>query len=387
MAIVTAMLLVIFGMVISFTRTNLERESISMMQTVAQSPFQLGRPDDIPDEVRLPYFTVQINQRGEVIASGGGYYDLSDEEFIKNVINDALSVESETGVLKEYSLRFLKNSGPMGQTIVFADTSSESATIRNLISTCVFIGIISFVAFLGISIMLSIWAVKPVDKAWKQQKQFVADASHELKTPLTVIITNAELLQDKNCSEEEKKQFSENILSMSHQMRGLTENLLELARVDNGATKMVFAPVNFSDLVYDAILPFEPLYFEKNLNLYYRIDKDITVSGSREHLKQVADILLDNAMKYSFENTAVRVELSKKERFCVLSVKSIGENIPKEELKNIFKRFYRTDKARSMDGSYGLGLSIAESIISEHKGKIRAESENGENTFFVQIPI
>ncbi len=387
MVMVTAMLLVIFGMVISFTRTNLETESVSMMQTIAQSSFKPSRPGDPPEEVLLPYFTVQITPGGEIIANGGDYFDLSDGDFIKEITNKSLSSDDVTGVIKEYNLRFYVSEKPDGVIIIFADISSETATLTNLLSTCAFIGTISFVAFLGISVLLSSWAVKPVAAAWKQQKQFVADASHELKTPLTVIITNSELLQDDSYSDDEKRRFSKSILSTSLQMRGLTENLLDLARVDNGSSKMVFAPVNFSDTVYDAVLPFEPLYFEKNLRLYYRIDKDIVLNGSREHLKQVVDILLDNAMKYSFEDTAVRTELYKKDKYCVLSVKSAGETISKEDLKNIFKRFYRVDKARSMNQSYGLGLSIAESIVSEHKGRIWAESKNGENTFFVQLPL
>ena len=109
--------------------------------------------------------------------------------------------------------------------------------------------------------------------------------------------------------------------------------------------------------------------------------------GSTEQLRGVADILLDNALKYSFDETSVWVELIKKERFCVLSVKSIGEHIGKDDLKNIFKRFYRIDEARTDGESYGLGLSIAETIIEEHKGKIWAESKENENVFYVQIPI
>ena len=174
---------------------------------------------------------------------------------------------------------------------------------------------------------------------------------------------------------------------MSKRMRGLVENLLDLARADNGTSKMVFEKLNFSDLVYESILPFEPVYFENGKNLYYRLDKDINLWGSADYLKQTVDILLDNANKYSFENTAIRVELIKKEKHCVLSVKSEGEHISKENLKNIFKRFYRVDEARTDGESYGLGLSIAESIVKEHKGKIWAESKENDNIFFVQIPI
>lgn len=387
MAIITAVLFVIFGMIITSTSANLERESIAFMQIASKSSFLPGRPGELPEETRTPFFTVKISPNGVVSADGGSFFDLSDRAMLEEIVDSAFYSEEKTGIIKNYNLRFLKEETPGGTTIIFADISSEQATIINLIKTCFFIGIISFGVFFGISVLLARWAIKPIENAWKQQKQFVADASHELKTPLTVILTNAELLQSEDCTETDKNRLSGNIYSMSKRMRGLVENLLDLARADNGTSKMVFEKLNFSDLVYESILPFEPVYFENGKNLYYRIDKDITVNGDSEHLKQVSDILLDNALKYSFEGTSVRVELSKKEKCCILSVKSEGEHIEKEDIKNIFKRFYRVDKSRTGGESYGLGLSIAETIVKEHKGKIWAESKENDNIFFVQILI
>lgn len=387
MTIITAVLFVIFGMIITSTSANLERDSLAFMQIAVKSSFMPGRPGELPEEARIPFFTVKISQSGVVTADGGSFFDLSDKAMLKEIVNTAYSSEEKTGFIKNYNLRFLKEENSGGITIVFADISSEQATIVNLIKTCAVIGVISFAVFFGISVLLARWAIKPVENAWKQQKQFVADASHELKTPLTVILTNAELLQNEDCTEDERNRFSDNIYLMSKRMRGLVENLLDLARADNGTSKMFFEKLNFSDLVYETVLPFEPLYFENGKNLFYRLDKDINIWGSADYLKQTVDILLDNANKYSFDSTAVRVELIKKEKHCLLSVKSEGEHLSKENLKNIFKRFYRIDEARTDEEGYGLGLSIAEGIIREHKGKIWAESKGNENTFFVQIPI
>lgn len=242
------------------------------------------------------------------------------------------------------------------------------------------------VIFLGISIFLSRWVIRPVETAWNQQRQFVADASHELKTPLAVIMSNAELLQSEDTSENDRRTFSQNILSMTYQMRFLVENMLEMARVDNGTAKMPFATVDFSELISNAALSFQLLYEEKGLGLRCTVPEGIQVHGSEQHLYQVMDVLLDNALKYSAPGGTVSVDFVSTERGCRLSVASPGEPIAKEDLKNIFKRFYRADKARAMNGSYGLGLSIAESIVQAHKGKIWAESENGYNTFFVQLP-
>ena len=386
MLIVTTMLCVIFGTMFSFTKQNLEAESIRMMQDIAQEPFLLGRPNENADNIRLPYFTLQIGMRGALIATGGGYYDLSDKNFLAEVMTAALNHPEQTGTLKAYDLRFYRQTLPTGEILVFADTSSEQTTLLNMVKNFSLIGLISFLLFLGISLLLARWAVKPVDQAWAQQKQFVADASHELKTPLTVILTNAELLQAPDLEETDRSQFSGNILAMSHQMRGLVEGLLELARVDNGAVKISFAPLNLSALVEDAVLPFEPLYFEKGLELESHLEPDLQLKGSDSHLRQVVEILLDNAMKYADPQTKVWVTLHRSGRDHLLTVANVGTPLTPEECKAIFKRFYRTDKVRSMTGSYGLGLPIAEGIVTAHKGRIWAETNNGYNIFHVQLP-
>ena len=386
MAIAMLMVGGILGVVIHFTGASMQMQSVSMMRAIAASPFQqrnLGKPEG--DEVRLPFFTVQIGNRGELIAADGGYFDLSDREYLQQIVNLALEGEGEHGKLREYDLRYLKARTPLGFSIVFADTATEEATIRSMIYGSVGIFLAAMVIFLGISILLSGWVIKPVATAWDQQRQFVADASHELKTPLAVIMSNAELIRNEEITEEDKRTFSGNILDMTYQMRSLVENMLEMARVDNGTVKMNLVPVDLSQLVADAVLSFQLLYEERGMGLRCRVSEGIGINGSEQHLYQVMDVLLDNALKYGAEGGTVSVELTGSGRSCLLSVSSPGESISKEDLKNIFKRFYRADKARAMNGSYGLGLSIAESVVLAHKGKIWAESESGYNTFYVQF--
>lgn len=386
MVIVTAMLLVIFGTVLHFTQANLEQQSERMLQSVLESRGH-PRPGELSGQAQLPYFYVSVNSFGELSATFSGYYDLTDTDALQEIISLTLSDPAQSGVLKDCGLRFLKRTTPFGQSIVFADMSSELATMGSLVKNCVIIGIASFIAFLGLSFLLAGWAVKPVESAWNQQRQFVSDASHELKTPLTVILTNAELLQQGGYAEEDREKFVSSILTMSHQMRGLVESLLELARVDNGGQNMVFSRLNYSELVTDALLPFEPVYFEKGLLLESEVAEGVFVKGSAQHLKQVLDILLDNASKYAAPDSTVQVTLRTQGAHCLLSAANPGEEISKEDLKNIFKRFYRVDKARSMNHSYGLGLAIAEGILHRHNGKIWAESGGGINTFFVQLPL
>ena len=386
MVIVTAMLLVIFGTVLHFTQANLAQQSERMMQSVLENRGH-PRPGELSGQAQLPYFYVSVNSFGELSATFSGYYDLTDTDALQEIISLTLSDPAQSGVLKDCGLRFLKRTTPFGQSIIFADMSSELATMGSLVKNCVIIGIASFIAFLGLSFLLAGWAVKPVESAWNQQRQFVSDASHELKTPLTVILTNAELLQQGGYAEEDREKFVSSILTMSHQMRGLVESLLELARVDNGGQNMVFSRLNYSELVTDALLPFEPVYFEKGLLLESEVAEGVFVKGSAQHLKQVLDILLDNASKYAAPDSTVQVTLRTQGAHCLLSAANPGEEISKEDLKNIFKRFYRVDKARSMNHSYGLGLAIAEGIIHRHNGKIWAESGGGINTFFVQLPL
>lgn len=387
MVIVTITICVILGLVLNSTHSDLEHQSIRMMQSIAEKPAHLGRPNELPEEIRLPYFSLHVGPKGELMATGGGYYDLSDQEFLNELIEVSNASEQQTGVISEYNLRFFRSNSPRGQHLIFADISSELNTMNSLLRTCVIIGVLSFLAFLGISLLLARWAVKPVEKAWDQQKQFVADASHELKTPLTVITTNAELLQDPQCDEQTRSMFARNILTESQQMRGLTESLLNLARADNAATGMILAETDFGRVVSSASLPFEAVFFEAGLTFASEIDPEIRVRGSEPHLRQVVDILLDNARKYSYPGTQVSLTLRRTGRSqCVLSVSNRGDAISSEDLQNIFKRFYRVDTARSMNQSYGLGLSIAQTIVQTHKGKIWAESKEGLNTFRVQLP-
>ena len=384
-----AMLMVgsILGLVVYFTGQIMEMQSINMMRTIATAPFQQGNIGKPNDEVRLPFFTVQVSSRGEVITVGGGYFDLSDRANVQQIVDIALSDEQETGELKAYELRYLKGMTPRGMTIVFADTSTESATLQDLLHSCIFIFAAVMILFFFIGISLSQWAIKPVAIAWDQQRQFVADASHELKTPLSVIMTSAELMQSEETTAEDCRKFSQNILSTSYQMRSLVENMLEMARVDNGSASMRFSSLDFSQLVNDAVLSFQLLYEEKEMGLRSDICDGIILRADEHHLYQVMDVLLDNALKYSEPHSTVKVGLSRTGRECLLSVAGRGEPLSKQELKDVFKRFYRADRARAMNGSYGLGLSIAESVVEAHKGKIWAESKGGYNTFYVQLPL
>ena len=269
---------------------------------------------------------------------------------------------------------------------MFTDAAGERAALRSLIRVCIAVGAGSFVLFLGISLLLSKWAVRPVEEAWRQQKQFVADASHELKTPLTVIMANAELLTQEEYDAEQKARFSRSILSMSQRMRRLVEQLLELARLDSAQDVPPMEPLDLSALTEDCLLPFEPVFYEAGLPLEAEIEKGLIVRGDGQSLRQVVDILLDNAQKYAEPGT-VRLQLKKQGHHAVLTLRNPAAELSKAGQKAIFKRFTRGDSARGSTGSYGLGLPIAESLVSRCGGRIGCDWEAGEIRFRVSLPL
>ena len=286
MSVVTIMMAAVFWLIFTFTSANLRRESIHMMQDIAGQPFQLEAPDQLAENVRLPSFTLQVDPGGTLLEAGGGYYDLSNREFLDSLVRPAMASPHQLGVLDEYDLRYYRFESPQTRSVVFADISSERATLDGLLRTCPIIGVISFFGFLWASILLSKWAVRPVEQAWKEQRQFIAAASHELKTPLTVIMTNAQLMSSPGCDEQKHAKFLDSILVMSRQMKKLTEQMLELARSESAEPGLAFAPVAWSGLVSRTVLPFESVFFEKGMELKVEVEEKIQVIGENMNIRR-----------------------------------------------------------------------------------------------------
>lgn len=387
MTIMSLMLMVILGLILHFTQRNFQMNSMEIMRNTIMEQRAPHRPDGRQPFVPFPYFILGYDEEGALFSHGGeSFFDLSDTGFLEELM--ALAGEQpKSGLLRPYKLRYLSMTTPEGeQRAVFMDASSELSAMEGLLRNCIFIGAASLLVFFALSVFLARVIVKPVEYAWNQQRQFVADASHELKTPLTVIGTNAELLCSSDYDAADKGRFAENIVSVTRQMRSLVEGLLELARADNGSMQMNMERLNMSRLVSDTLLLFEVLYYENGLSLESAVEENIYLRGSERYLSQLMEILLDNALKYSTPGSSVNVRLERQVGGCLLSVENSGEAISQADLKNIFKRFYRADKARRSEGGYGLGLAIAESVVKAHKGRIWAESEKGLNRFFVRLP-
>lgn len=377
MVLVTAMLWAILAVVLHSTQAGLASESMRVMEAAAlPGPQRPAGPGWGPR-----CFTLEPGPGGELIASPGAD-SFGGEAWLRQVWEAARG--RQEGLLEEEGLRFRRVGPPERQKVVFADASGELAAMASLRRSCLLVGSGGFLAFLGLSILLARWAVGPVDQAWRRQQQFVADASHELKTPLTVILANAELLADPGCTGGER--LAGNILTVARQMRSLVERLLELARMDAGKGEAQ-EPVDLSRLVGDALLPFEPVFFEAGLTLESRVEEGIWVRGSGVQLAQAADILLDNARKYAAPGSAVSLRLERTGRWCLLRVATAGEPLTRQERQDVFKRFYRADPARAREGGCGLGLSIARSIAAAHRGRIWAESGPAGNVFLIRLPV
>lgn len=340
------------------------------------------------EKVQLPYFTVQITGQNTLLVLANQFFDTSDQDTLLQVVNDALEYPSDTGPINrgDYQLRFLRVNTILGYRIAFVDLTQEQSTLTSLARNLAFVSLGTLAVFFGISLLLAQWAVRPVEKSWKQQRQFVADASHELKTPLTVILSSLDMLEQYGESEPEKKQrWLDNVRASSIQMKTLVEEMLVLARSDNATQQVTMAPCSLSDVVEDALMLFEPLAFEQGKTLEEDIDPHIQVTGDAGLLRRVVDIYLDNACKYSPTGSVIRVSLKEEGRRALLSVHSQGQPIPRDQLERIFERFYRADPSRTQEG-YGLGLAIATELAKLHHGRVWAQSDDTGNTFFFSLP-
>ena len=232
-------------------------------------------------------------------------------------------------------------------------------------------------------------SIRPVSDAIISQRQFISDASHELKTPLTVIINNIgnlkNLLSKENFGTQSIDLIKKNIYGideMSTRMKHLTEDLLNLGRLENWQDrKEQMQPVELSKLTDNECMYFEPLFFEDSKSLDYNIADNISILGDAKKIKDLISILLENALKYSLSHTSLT--LYRQKNNVILSVENdISKELSKEDTQNIFKRFYRLDESHSSAG-YGLGLPIAKEIVAMHKGEIKVKSENKKICFNV----
>ena len=331
------------------------------------------------------YVIVDVDENGNIINTTEN--DLTiDSETLEKCVKSALDSSKIFGQITDEGLMYLKKSDMAHSKIIFADNSFISGSLR----TSVIISVLMLTGAMAVIFLISLWlsglAVKPVKRAWEQQKQFVADASHELKTPLTVILANNNIMMShKDSTVADERQWLESTEEEANHMKKLIDNMLFLAKSDAGETKVQLSTVDFSEMAEACALNFEPVAFEKEIMIDTDIESGITLEGDATQLNQLAHILVDNAVKYADSGTTVTIRLQKHGDKVEFSVNNKGTPISKDDIEHIFDRFYRAEKSRTTKG-YGLGLSIARRITEGMNGKILVESnkENG-TTFTVRF--
>ena len=391
MGLIAAVLAIVFGCVWASAQNALEHSShMALEQALSRRGGDLlpgFRQNGGDDQVLLPYFTVQV-WGTTVYVTGGTYSGLEDTDALTAILTDCLSQEADEGSLPGYALRYLRQDDGLYTQIAFVDISLETAALRQMMASYLRIGLLSLLLLAGASFLLSLRVTRPVERAWRQQRQFFSDASHELKTPLTVILSNAEMLETSDLPERESR-WRDNILSESRQMKTLVEEMLTLSRTEDAQRKPTVADVDLSDLSEDCALAFEPVAFEAGKPLSWDVTPALTVSGDGEKLRRLLSILLDNAAKYGAAGEGIVLSLRAERSQAILSVAngSGGHPIPPEELPRLFERFYRADASRGEQSGFGLGLPIAQAIAKEHHGALRAESDEQATRFTFTLPL
>ena len=386
MGLVALVLSAVFGAAYHAVRQNIEDLSRQMLYQVLREDSGRGAVPNPTieiggDRVLLPYFTVNIWGDTAYI-TGGTYADLENTDTLRDILSQCLEQEAAEGTVNEYHLRYLSMDNGLYRKLAFVDMSMEQAVLRRLVRSYLLIALGAMLVLLGIAAAASRWVTRPVEKAWKQQRQFLSDASHELKTPLTVILTSAQLAKQG----EDQSRMLDHIQDMAGQMKGLLEQLLWLARADDGRIQEGKKLVDCSQETNEAALPYEPVFFEHGLELETEIADGIQIMAIPTQWKRLVEIFLDNALKYSSAGGKTRLILEKtRPGHCRLTAANQGEPIEEGQLNSLFDRFYRAEPSRTRDGGFGLGLSIAKSIVEAHGGKIWAESKEGVNSFFVEL--
>lgn len=332
----------------------------------------------------MTVYTVFYNNENKIIDIINHTQNNITEEEISEIAEEILNQNDKKEGASIGNLYFDKYSytfkGYNSLTII--DNSNVKNKLINLLKTSIIIFILAEIIIIVVSIKLTSWIIKPVIESFNKQKQFIADASHELKTPIAVIMANAEALEN----EPNERKWLNNIKNEAERMNELVTDLLDLARLENDVSKENFQVENLSKIVEKTILTFESIMYEKKIKLEYDIKENINIVCNNNQIKQLLVILIDNAIQHSKENGEIKVTLRSEKNDVALNVTNKGKEIPKDMYEKIFERFYRVDESRNRNTNrYGLGLAIAKNIVINHNGKINVQSENGYTTFIVKL--
>lgn len=345
-----------------------------------------GNSDKVPPKKELDkmifmdsvVYIVKIDSSNNILdITNNSNNDVSDSEIeiiAKNILNSSSDFKVGNLYFDQYSYSKKQDS-----IIIIDNTFSRNKLLSSLKNSFIIFFVLE-ILIVYVSWLLTKWITKPVLSSFEKQRQFIADASHELKTPLSIIIASSDSLE-KNPNETK---WLEYIKGEAIKMNGLVTDLLELARSEDASLKEELVNNNISKQIELSILSFEGIIYERGLKLNYYVQDDLYLKCDVNKIKQLVGILIDNAIKHSYENETVEVDLRSDRNNIILKVKNRGDVIEKEDIDKIFERFYRADKSRNRnDKRYGLGLSIAKNIVTLHGGKIEVSSSGKETIFKV----
>ena len=383
MALLTTVFVAIFGVIFIITSNSINREINGNLNALIHD---LKRP--IPHSVNI---VVELSSDGTIKQHFKSYEVSTNDDTLQNVVDKILKSGKDFGKvdISSSTYSYLKGNGPFGVKIAFMERSMYDNMLFQLLKNLILIGFISLIALLFISIYLTNKSIIPIKETFKKQKQFIADASHELKTPLSIIKTNTSLiLSHPDDTIKNQSKWINYINSQTDRMSELISEMLSLAKMDTAENKLPLSPINMSKIVESMILMFDAVLYENNIELETNISKNLFINGDKESLKKLFSVIMDNAIKHTNKNGNITVSLFSDKNKIKMIIRNTGEGIAQEHLERIFERFDRIDSSRNREtGGYGLGLSIASSIVKQHKGKIYAKSKIGEFTsFIVEIP-
>ena len=362
-------------------KTNLTRMNMMVGGHPNRKPINQNF-DDLNDKIIMDYdfYTFILDKNNNII------HQISHNEngLDNKIINKASKIISNNyrSNIKINSLYFNDTSYNFksGEYLVIVDTSNIRYRLLSLLLISILILGLSELLVYYVSKKITKWITDPVAETFNKQKEFIADASHELKTPLAVMMASID------CIEVNKKneKYINNMKSESDRMNNLITKLLDLSKSENGTNKELYTMNNLSKIIEKRALVFESLAFENNVSIDIDLEKDIKLKCSSVEIDEVVSILIDNAIKHSYKNSIIKVNLYKDKNNIILDVINNGKDIPKDECDKIFERFYRSDKSRNRETNrYGLGLAIAKNIVNNHDGSIIAFSKDNCTTFRV----
>lgn len=326
-------------------------------------------------------YTILLDEENTIIniishTEDGLISDNIQEEALK-IINNNKKDNTYIGnlYLNKFSYKYVENN-----YIILIDNHEVNERLISSLLLTLSLFILCETIIIVISKLLSNWIIKPVELSFNKQKEFIADASHELKTPLSIIMACAETLENN----QNETKWLNNIKTESSRMSNLITNLLDLAKAEDETINNVYEKINLSKLIEKSILSFETLAYEKNIKLDYEIKDNLYFNCNKDEIQELMGIMLDNAVKHSYDKGNIIINLKIEKSNIILEVINKGNPIPKGEEEKIFERFYRLDKSRNRnENRYGLGLAIARSIVKNHQGEIFASSKDKYTTFKV----